>query len=69
MLPPPPLLLGHVGDYQFCTEFLPQEVPYMPSKGPPHDMFWPQTAWPMSRVVTQALHTAGRTEGGGKQFQ
>lgn len=56
-----PAAAGETWDYQFCTEFLPQEVPYMPSKGPPHDMFWPQTAWPMSRVVDHCNKTFGVT--------
>ena len=48
-----------IWDYQFCTELLPQEMPYFQAKGPPFDMFWKQTHWTMDTVVQHCQEKHG----------
>lgn len=35
--------------YLWCTEAMPQELPFFPARGPPHDMFWNQESFNASR--------------------
>eukprot|EP00667_Euglena_gracilis_P008651 EG_transcript_8765 len=48
-----------IWDYQFCTELLPQEVPYFPVRGPPSDMFWPQQPWTAEDVARHCRKAHG----------